>query len=837
MLQDLTRELRYAARTFRREPTFVAGVILTFGLAIGANAAMFGLVQRLMLSPPPGVREAERVVRLGMTYSADDGGAFTMTSTSYPVYRALSALGTVFHGVAAVQADSMTIGRGSELAEVAAVRATGQYFSTLGVKPAAGRLFGPADDELPSGSDVVVLSHAFWQRRFAGETSAIGQELIVDDQVLTIIGVAPRGFNGTDLGAADLFVPLTTALRKQGSGWWTNAGIRMVAIIGRVRDGVAITTASPMVAQAIRETVPEAGGSRLTAVQLESVVPGRSARQSPQARIALWLSAVSLVVLLIATANVGTLLLLRAARRRRDAAVRTALGARFSDLARQTLIESQTHSLAGCALGVVLSRWFADIVRVTLLPNVATAGRIVDPQVLSASIAVACGAGLLAGLGPLANLRRKDLSLELRAGGGHGASGRFLFQRALLGIQVSLSIVLIIGAGLFVKSLRRVQSQDLGFSTARLLHVRLDFQTAAPAAERDRVHADAATRIASIPGITGVTVVQGMPFSSHNIPPINVPGYDMPSPAVQQLPIMYAATPTYLEMMGVTLRAGRLFTGRDTTGTPLVVLVNETMARTLWPGQNPIGKCVKAGHVGGPEFGDPMAGAAYLPCRDVVGVVRDSRARSLRTEGNEARLMQYYVPLGQTPPAPFPDVPNAHGLLVRTAGDPDRSVAAVQRIIQSTSAIPVYARVRPYQTLIDPQLRSWRLGATLFSAVGRLARGIAAVGRFAVVSYLVTQRTREIGVRMALGGSGRRVVGLIIRDAVRLAAIGGAAGLVIAIAGAPVVQGMLFETSARDPLIAIAAVVVLLGVTLGAAAVPAWRAGRVSPMTVLRNDG
>ena len=199
--------------------------------------------------------------------------------------------------------------------------------------------------------------------------------------------------------------------------------------------------------------------------------------------------------------------------------------------------------------------------------------------------------------------------------------------------------------------------------------------------------------------------------------------------------------------------------------------------------------------------------------------------------------MQYYVPLGQTPTAPFPDVPNAHGLLVRTAGDPERSVTAVQRIIQSTSAIPVYARVRPYQTLIDPQLRSWRLGATLFSAFGLLALGIAAVGLFAVVSYLVTQRTREIGVRLALGGSGRRVVGLVIRDAVRLAAIGGVAGLLVAVAGAPVVQGMLFETSARDPLIAVGAVVVLLAVTLGAAAIPAWRAGRVSPMTVLRNDG
>ena len=318
---------------------------------------------------------------------------------------------------------------------------------------------------------------------------------------------------------------------------------------------------------------------------------------------------------------------------------------------------------------------------------------------------------------------------------------------------------------------------------------------------------------------------------------VNIPGYDLPSPAVQQLPIMYAATPMYLDMMGVMVRAGRLFTTRDTTGTPLVVLVNETMARTVWPGQSPIGKCVKAGHAGSPEIGDPMAAAAYLPCREVVGVVRDSRARSLRTEGGEARLMQYYVPLGQVPPAPFPDVPNAHGLLVRTAGEPERSIGPVQRIIQSTSAVPVYARVRPYQTLIDPQLRSWRLGATLFSAFGMLALGIAAVGLFAVVSYLVTQRTREIGVRLALGGSGQRVAGLVIRDAVRLAAIGGVVGMAVALAGASVVQGMLFQTSARDPAVAIGAVVVLLAVTVSAAAVPAWRAGRVSPMTVLRSDG
>lgn len=836
LLDDLTRDLRYAARTFRREPAFVAGVVLTFGLVIGTNAAMFGIVQRLMLAAPPGIREAERVVRVGLTFVSEDGGRFTMTSTSYPVFRALSTLGGAFSGVAAVQADSMTTGRGGDLAEVAAVQASGEYFTTLGVQPALGRFYGPGDDELPAGNDVVVLSHAYWQRRFAGQAGAIGQQLLVNDQMLTIIGVAPRGFNGTELGSTDIVVPLTTAFRNRGAGWWSDARIRTVAVIARLRDGVTPANAGVLASRAIRETVAPSVGNDPPAVSLESVVPGPSARESPQARVALWLTGVAVVVLLIATANVGTLLLLRAARRRREVAIRLTLGAGRRQLARQFVVESLVLALGGCVLGLVLSRWLADVVRVTLLPSVAASDRIVDPAVLVVSIVAACLAGLLASLGPLAQLGRRTLSAELRTGGGHGASGRFLFQHALLALQVALSMVLVIGAGLFVQSLRRVQSQDLGFSTSHLLHVRLDFRGATRGTERDRVHEEATRRIASIPGVTGVTAVQGMPFSSHNIPPMSVPGYAMPSPAVQQLPIMYAATPTYLEMMGVRLIAGRLLTSRDTTGTPLVILVNETMARTMWPGQSALGKCVKAGNAGFSELGDPMAAAAFLPCREVVGIVRDSRARSLRTEGGEARLMQYYVPIGQTPAAPFPDVPNIHGILVRTAGDPERMVAPVQRMIQSTSRLPVYARVSPYQALIDPQLRSWRLGATLFSAFGLIALGIATVGLFAVVSYLVSQRTQEIGVRLALGGSGGRVARLVVRDAVRMASIGGVVGLAIALAGGSVVQSMLFATSAREPAVMVTAGLVMLAVTVAAAAIPAWRAGRVSPMTVLRGD-
>lgn len=830
------RDLKYTLRTFRREPAFVGGVVLTFALAIGANAAMFGLLERLMLAPPPGIAGADQVFRIHVAYEAEDGREYSLATTSYPDFRAVESLGDAFADVAAFRPETTTTGRGTELAEVATLQATGRYFATLGVRPALGRFFGPGDDELPSGNDVAVLGYAYWQRQFAADPGVIGQELIVDDRPLTIIGVAPRGFNGTELGSMDLFVPLTTAMRSQGAGWWSTPGMRLVYIVARVRDGVTASLAGEQAGAALRQG--EVAGSRehLRGARLQSLVPGRSARESPQARIALWLSGVSLVVLLIAAANVGTLLLLRAARRRRDVAVRLSLGASRARLVRQVLLESVVLATIGAIAGLLLANWMGEVVRATLLPGLAPDVVVVHRRVLLVSIIAAVAAGLLAGLGPLAQLSRRNLSADLRTGTGQGASGRLIVQHALVGLQVALCTVLLVGAGLFVRSLNNVRSQDLGFSTARLLYLTLDFRGVLRGVEHDAAHEEAVRRILTVPGVTSATVVQGMPFSSHHIPPMHIPGYDMPPPSVQQLPIMYGATPEYLHMMGVSLREGRLFTDRDTRGAPLVVLVNETMAKTAWPGQSALGKCVQAGHAG-LDVDDPMAAAALLPCRQVVGVVRDSRARSLRTEGDEARLMQYYVPFQQLPSPPFAGASAVHAILVETEGAPERLIAAVQRIVQSTSPVPVYARARPYQEFIDPQLRSWRLGATLFTALGALAVIMAAVGLYAVVAYLVTQRTQEIGVRLALGGTGAGVARLVVGDAVRMAALGTAGGLVVALAAAPAVAPLLFEVSARDPVSQITAAVMLVAVTIAAAAVPAWRASRVSAMEALRTDG
>jgi hypothetical protein len=338
-----------------------------------------------------------------------------------------------------------------------------------------------------------------------------------------------------------------------------------------------------------------------------------------------------------------------------------------------------------------------------------------------------------------------------------------------------------------------------------------------------------------MPGVTGATVAQSMPFGNFNIPPISVPGRAEPPSVGGQLPSMYAATPEYLALMNVKLREGRLFNANDRRGSALVVLVNETMARSVWPGQSAIGKCIRLGFDLSAGEPSPLA-PATLPCRQVVGVVADSRVRSLRATGNEAKLMQYYVPFGQQPPPPFGNAPEVNALLLRTAGDPESMLASVQRFIQSSAPTPVYARVKPYEELLDPQMRPWRLGATLFSALGTLALTIAVVGLFAVVSYLVTQRWREIGIRLALGARPSTIMRLIVGGALRLVGIGAVVGAVAAFALTPFVESMLYETSARDFGVLASVCGVLTIVAIAAAALPAWRASRVNPRITLQAE-
>ena len=837
LLDELASDVRHAVRALAREPAVVAGVLLSFTLALGANAALLGFVHRLMVAPPPGIADAARVQRVALRVTTPDGERYAQATTSYPAFRAIAA-SNAFAAVAAARSDTLTFGTGAATRTIAVVEATGAYWATLGARPALGRTFEPGDDALPAGSAVVVLGHAFWRREMAGDMGALGRTVTIDGQPYTVVGVAEPGFNGDGLSSVDAWVPLSAAMRGRDAGWSEEPGLNLVSVVARLKEGVAPAAAAAMASAALRP-VSEMRGDARTDVELASVVPGDAARGTTQGRVLLWLAGVALVVLVVAVANVATLLLLRAMRRRQEIAVRIALGVARGRLARMLATESVLLGLAGAACGMVASRWIADVVRLTLLPGIARAERPVGAGAMSIAVLVAIVAGVAAALPAIARASgvAGDATWASLQGAARVSTRTPRTQRALVMAQVALCTVLVAGAGLFVRSLERVRAQDLGFSTDGLLWVTLDFRDALPSAVRDRAYMDAVARLRAMPGVTDATPAQGVPFGPHAIPPLSVPGLaDVPS-AGGQIPIMYGATPAYLRLMRVRLVEGRMLTERDDARAAPVVLVNETMAREVWPGQRAVGRCIRIGF-DPDEEPSPMA-PATLPCREVVGVVADSRARSLMPTGREASLMQYWVPFEQLPVPPFPDVPRVFGMLVGTdavATDVDRAAAAVQRLVQGTSAHPVYARVQPYQQLIDPQLRSWRLGATLFSVLGLLAVAMAAVGLFGVVSYLVGLRTRELGVRMALGGGRGRIGGGVVLDAVRLVGAGVAGGLAAALALAPFVQPMLFQTSARDAGVLAGTAVVLLLVTALAAAGPAVRAGRVSPMEALRAE-
>lgn len=836
---SLGLDFRHALRTLRRQPGFVAAVVTTFAIAIGTNAAMFGLIDRLMLSAPPGIADPDRVVRLSVEAEVAPGQRYRMSTFSYPLFRELTRVDKAFSMVAASRPDTVMVGRDEAARPASSLGVSGQYFATLGATPALGRFIGPADDGIPLGNSVVVLSHRYWSTVHARRPDVVGQSVSIGGSPFTIIGVARPGFNGDNAAPIDVFMPLTAAMRNEAFGWWTIERMNVVSIVGRLADGSTSRSAAELATTVLRSQVGRPDRSGQPVAELASVVPGRSARQSSQSQVALWLAGVSVIVLLIATANVGTLMLLRAARRQRETAMRITLGAPRARLAMQLVLESVILSIGGGIAGLVLSRWLSEAIRVTLLPGLAPGEGFIDRRVAALSLVAAIVAGAIAALTPMAQVGRRDLVAALRSGGDGGSSGRTRAQSAMVGAQVALCTVLLIGAGLFVRSLQRVQSQDLGFSTSGILYVTVELQGPASGRERDGMYDSALRQARTIAGVRRASLVGAFPFGPFHVPPLNVPGHDGMPTLGGQPPFLYPATPEYLQMMRVSLRQGRLFNDGDTRSSPLVVIVNESMARTLWPEGGAIGKCVRAGYPSDAPAGlDPIEAVAFAPCRQVVGVVRDSRARSIRGEGNEARQMQYYVPFDQTPARASPDFAFANGMFVQ-ADDRDlaRVAPLIQRAVQGSLSRSGFVKVRRYQDLIDPQLRSWRLGASLFTLFGALALGIAAVGLFGVISYMIGQRTREMGVRVALGAPRRRMWRLVIGDALRLVVVGMAVGTVLAMAAGPLVRDMLFRTSPWEPASAGAALLVLLAVTVLAAALPAWRASRVDPLTALRADG
>jgi len=809
-------DLRYALRTLARSPGLTLAAVLTLGLGIGANTAMFGVVDRLFFRPPAHVVDPDRLVRVNVTWKDPFFGTLAGWPRTYPRYEDFRDHARSFIAVATYGRAGFSLGVGEHAQHVSAKLVTGSFFALLGVRPQAGRFFSSDEDSLGHPAHVAVLSHEFWKRAFGEDRALLGKPLQLGRSPYTVIGVAPEGFSGIDLDVPDVWLPLTAAgpealgpdALTQNNGW-------LAGCMARLRPGVSPTLAAAEGTAIYRSRAAQTGDSTGT-VSLGSVHEAVEPRNRGDARLSIWLAAVSGIVLLIACANVANLLLTRAVQRRREVAVRVSLGASRGRLARQLLVESAVLATLGGAAALLITLWFGPVLRASLLPD-AAAVAVLDRRILVFAALAVFLTAVLAGLAPALQATAPDLSSALKAGSREGSFPRSRTRTALLIGQVALALVLLTGAGLFVSSLRHVEGLRLGFDPEGLIVTSVDLQALGyKRAAINPLYEQMRQRVQALPGVRGASLAIGHPFQMSYVVSLEVPGLRSLPMVPTGGPYLAAVTPEYFRTMGSVVRSGRAFASTDNAGAQRVAVVNETMARLYWPGEDPIGKCLKVGK-------------RTSPCTNVIGVVEDARRGQLTPEV----VVQYFIPLGQADSVmPWP----VSALLVRAEGSAADLVGPVRRAVQATSPELPYPIVDPMPQLFAWQLRPWRVGSALLSLFGALGLTLAAVGLYGVLSYLVSQRTPEIGVRMALGADAGDVRRLIMTQGLRVVGAGVLIGTVAALAAGRAIASLLYGVTPHDPLVLSLVIVILGAVAAVATYLPARRATRVDPMMALRYE-
>jgi predicted permease len=640
----------------------------------------------------------------------------------------------------------------------------------------------------------------------------------------TIIGIAPAGFTGVELTRRDAWVPISLPYWGPGEDWQTGWGINWLQIIGRLKPGISLAQAGTDLTTAHQRAFDGRADDEMRTATF-SVAPVRFNQrglETTETRVSRWLVAVAAIMLLIACANVANLFLARATRRRREVAVRLALGIGRARLIRLLLAESVALGVAGGLAGLAVAIVGGRFIRATLLPNVAWRDTTVDVRMLVVTALAALVTGVIVGLMPALQGTRLDLTSSLKAGIRDGGGGKSRVRTMLTVTQAALSVVLLVGAGLFVRSLWNVYGLRLGIEPDRVMTVALDWGSIASLApdarqaERNRQNAfyeAALARVRAMPGVEHAAVVVGTPFQSSNSTKLRVPGRDSIPKLSGGDPLIRAVSDDYFVTAGTRLLRGRAFTAADVSTGARVAVVNETMARTLWSGGDAIGQCLLID---------------TLPCAHIVGVVEDARRFALREEP----AMQYYIPLGQERLLGF----GGRRLFVRARGNALMLAEPIRAEVRRLDPTIGYVTVQMLQESLDPQIRPWRLGATMFGVFGGLAVLVAAIGLYSVIAYLVTQRRHELGVRIALGAQSTDVVGLVLRYGVGLAMVGVLVGVVLALNASRFIEPLLFDTSARNPVVYASVVGLLLVVALVASVVPAWRASRVDPIEALRAE-
>jgi len=818
-MNGLVHDLRFALRSLVRSGGFAAITIATLALGVVSSTAIFSVVNAVMIRPLPGVREPQRLLWIANRLQG------RTRPLSYPDYQDQRAASSVngFSGVAAFDRRAVHVAVRGEVERTEAELVSGNFFRVLGVAAATGRVFTEEDET--SHRPLVVLSYAYWQRRFGGRDDALGEPVIVNGRSCSVAGVAARDFSGLDLERfPEVYLPLafdadssaaSSRLVKRDSAW--------LGVIGRLADHASAAEAGRGVSRVAQAAARERSEDlrRMEAV-IEPlrgwIPPGHSGELIPLAAIGF---AASGLVLLIAAANVANMLLGRSVARIREIAVRTALGASRGRIVRLLLTESLILSLGAAAAALAAASWGVPLLlqRLATPPGVRA---VVDRNVLLFSLAIAVATGLAFGLAPATAAARRNLAAFFQARQGELPSQTRL-QRFLVVGQVSLSLLLLSMAGLFLRSLEKASSVDIGLDRAaahEILSVSFDLETQDyPAAAQDRFHRELLRRTESIPGVSSAALAEVLPLSGRAIGNQVLPA-DLEAKAASaamrvegSASFLNAVSPGYFATLRIPLLGGRDFTFSDTAETPRVVIVNERFARRFWPGESPIGKRVL------------VAGEADPA--EIVGVARDGRYVSF----TERPRPFVYFPILQRHSGFGESV-----LLTRTTGNASLLLPAVRDAVRSLDRnLPLF-HARTLAESIDAQLRDRTEGTFVVSLLGAMSLLLAAGGLYSVVSYSVSRRSQEIGIRMALGASRSSVARLFLNRGVSLAGAGIGVGLLLSAALTRLLTRVLFGIEAADALTFAAVAAVLAAVALAASWIPARRAARLDPNQVLRNE-
>jgi putative ABC transport system permease protein len=816
MFATLMGDLRYALRGMITKRAFSAIVLATLALGIGANVAIFSVVNGVLLRPLP-YPDAERIVQV-----EHEAPSTNVSEPEFVDYRN----GTKrFERLAAFTTDAATLTGDGEPERVTRARVSDGFFSILKVPAALGRTFVPEED-LRHGAPrrAVVISHGLWRRRFGGDPAIVGKEVRVDDVSVTVVGVMPERF---DFPSAE--TTLWTPLRLNYDTLWTRNN-HYLTLIGRLAPTASVAAASndlnTLAKQFVRDYPETYDASKTLVVTVTPLSDQLLGRTRPYL-LALF-GAVGFV-LLIACVNVANLLLARGEARRKELAIRTALGASRGRLARQVMTESILYAIVGGVIGVLLAWWGQRALRALgpeSIPRLAEVG--IDSGVLLFALLVTTVTGILFGVIPALRGSRGDTIRTLREGGKTSSqSGVGRARGALVVSEVALAVVLLTGAGLMVRSLWKLQSIDLGIKPENVLTMRVSFPTPRaaiddPAGQQRAIvqfYRDLTERVQALPAVRSVGAVGYLPIADGNaIWSILIDG--SPQLPVSQAPsaMPQQVTPGYFRTLGIPVLRGREFTAADDDDAPLVALVNETAAKKLWPGKSPIGGTLR--------MLNPTA-----PWATVVGVVKD--VRSAGYQGDVHPTM--YFPHAQAGKSAY-YTPSSMNLVIKSSADPLALAGPVRAVVQRLSATTPVSQVQTMESVVSASVASRRFSTELLAGFAALALVLAAIGIYGVIAYDVSQRTYEIGLRMALGAQGGQVAGMMLGRGVRMVALGLVLGIAGSLAVTGVLQSVLVDVSRLDPLTIIGVVTVLAIVASCAAYLPARRASAVDPMVALRRD-